>query len=95
MGNLKKVEGELTNWSRSSLGDLDKRISRVKKDLEACRRKDISHEQVQREHLLRYKLEKLEKQRIFIGSKGRKLIGSPKGIRIRIFPFSCFGEEKT
>jgi hypothetical protein len=40
--NLKEVVGELKDWNKSSLGDLEKRIARTKKDLEACRRKGIS-----------------------------------------------------
>jgi hypothetical protein len=55
MGNIKEVAGELIDWSKTSLGNLENRISRTKKDLEVCRRKEISHDQVQREHLLCYK----------------------------------------
>jgi hypothetical protein len=50
-------------WSRNTLGDLEKRISRLKKDLEACRRKAIDPEQVRREELLRFKLSRVEDQR--------------------------------
>lgn len=32
------MAGDLTDWSRNVLGDLEKRIKKVKKELEACRR---------------------------------------------------------
>lgn len=61
-GSVKEAVGvvakELHDWSRNILGDLEKRIKRVKKELEACRRRSITQENVDREHLLRYKLEK-------------------------------------
>ena len=39
-----------------------KRINCVKKELENCSRGAISQESVNREHLLRYKLERLQDQ---------------------------------
>ena len=59
---LKVVAGGLTDWSRNVLGDLEKRVKHAKKELEMCRRQRISQEQVMREEVLRYKLEKLEEQ---------------------------------
>ena len=53
---------ELVDWSRNIPGDLEKRIHRVKEELEAERRKNISEEQVRREHILRFKLSRLEEQ---------------------------------
>jgi hypothetical protein len=38
-GNLKEVAGELKDWSRTSVGDLEKCIARTKRDLETCRHK--------------------------------------------------------
>lgn len=35
---LKLVAVDLTDWSRNVLGDLEKRIKKVRKDLEVCRR---------------------------------------------------------
>jgi hypothetical protein len=60
---LKGVASDLKDWSNNTLGDLEKRIARVKKDLEKWRRMEISKQQVNREHVLRYKLEKMEHQR--------------------------------
>jgi hypothetical protein len=45
------------------LGDLERRISKLKKELEMCRRKDISPQQVHREEVLKFKLNRLEDQK--------------------------------
>jgi hypothetical protein len=58
-----------------SPGDIEKRISKIKKELESWRRKGISPEQVRREELLRFKLSRLEEQKNYIGSKGLMFIG--------------------
>jgi hypothetical protein len=57
------VLGDLVDWSKNVLGDLEKRIKKIKKELEVWRRKDICHEQVQKEQVLRFKLSRLEEQR--------------------------------
>jgi hypothetical protein len=44
------------------LGDLERRVKKVKKELEECRQSEIGREQVAREEVLRYKLERLEEQ---------------------------------
>jgi hypothetical protein len=62
-GAIRGVLGGLTDWSKNILGDLDERISKVKKELEMWRRKGICSEQVRRESLLRYKLDRLEEQK--------------------------------
>jgi hypothetical protein len=59
---LKGVAVSLTNWSQNVLGDLERRVKKVKKELEECRRSEIGREQVAREEVLRYKLERLEEQ---------------------------------
>ncbi|WVZ92789.1 hypothetical protein U9M48_038829, partial [Paspalum notatum var. saurae] len=58
----KKILGVLHNWDRNVLGELQRRISKVKKDLERCRRSQINQENISREHVLRYKLERLQDQ---------------------------------
>uniref|UniRef100_A0A8R7QRC4 Reverse transcriptase domain-containing protein n=1 Tax=Triticum urartu TaxID=4572 RepID=A0A8R7QRC4_TRIUA len=62
-GAVKSVMRELMDWSRNILGDLEKRICRLKKQLEECRRQNIGAEQVHKEQILRFKLERLEEQR--------------------------------
>ncbi|XP_073363561.1 uncharacterized protein [Aegilops tauschii subsp. strangulata] len=61
-GAVKGVLKELVDWNKNILGDLEKRIHRVKKELEAVRRKSVGQEQVNREHILRFKLSRLEEQ---------------------------------
>jgi hypothetical protein len=58
----RKVLEELWDWDRNVLGELEKRISKAKRELEKCRRRSISQDQVNREHILRYKLERLQDQ---------------------------------
>jgi hypothetical protein len=62
-GAVKGVLGGLMDWNKNILGDLEKGISKVKKELEYWRRKGISSEQVQREGLLPFKLDRLEEQK--------------------------------
>jgi hypothetical protein len=62
-GAVRGVLGELVTWSRNVLGDLEKRISKAKKELEDWRRKDIGPNQVHKEEVLRFKLSRLEDQR--------------------------------
>jgi hypothetical protein len=58
----KRVLGDLWTWDKEVLGELEKRINKAKRDLERCRRISITLEQVNREHVLRYKLERLQDQ---------------------------------
>jgi hypothetical protein len=55
----RQVLGDLWEWDRTVLGELDKRVKNARRDLERCRRHAISQEHVNKEHLLRYKLERL------------------------------------
>jgi hypothetical protein len=58
----KKVLTDLWDWDRNVLRELEKRIIIAKRELEECRRQSISQELVNREHRLRYKLERLQDQ---------------------------------
>jgi hypothetical protein len=53
---------ELVTWIRNIRGDLEKRIAKMKKELEVWRRKLIVSEQVRREEILKFKLSRLEEQ---------------------------------
>jgi len=53
------VAGSLSNWSHNILGDMEKRVKKLKKELEHCRKSSISQDQVAREEILKYKLEKV------------------------------------
>jgi len=57
-----RVLGELWEWDRVVLGELEKRVKKAKRELERCMRWGISQDAVNREHLLRFKLERLEDQ---------------------------------
>ena len=58
----KNVLCDLWEWDRNVLGELERRIKRAKRELENCRQQGISQESVNREHLLHYKLERLQDQ---------------------------------
>jgi hypothetical protein len=58
---VKGVAGDLIEWKKS-LGDLEKRTARVRKELERCRRMSVSQAQIHKEQVLKYKLDKLETQ---------------------------------
>lgn len=60
---VREVAGDLWDWSRNILGDLEKRIKWARKALELCRRGTISYRTVAREEILKYKLEKLEEHK--------------------------------
>ncbi|KAE8813206.1 LRR receptor-like serine/threonine-protein kinase FLS2 [Hordeum vulgare] len=59
---LAEVMGALSNWNREVLGDLRKRIKKIKSELEAIRKEPISDHQVRKEQTLSFKLERLEEQ---------------------------------
>lgn len=60
---VKQVGRSLWTWDKEVLGELKKRIKKAKRDLEKCRRSPITQESVNKEHLLKYKLSRLEDQR--------------------------------
>lgn len=68
---LKSVAGGLLSWITNVLGDLEKRIKKLRKELERCRRLPIDAVSVQREAVLSYRLDKLEEQvDIFLETEG-------------------------
>lgn len=58
--SLKKVVGELQSWYTNVLGDWEKSLKKIKKELEACRRGLLSEEVVRREVVLWGRKERLE-----------------------------------
>ena len=62
MGVLKGVATGLKHWSQNVLGDLERRVKKVKVELERCRAGGLSQEIVEREEILRFKLDRLEEQ---------------------------------
>lgn len=63
VGAVNNVAADLWDWSKNTLGDLEKCIKHTKKALEACRRCCITKDNVAREEILKYELEKLEDQK--------------------------------
>ena len=62
MEALKGVATSLTDWSNNVLGDLEKRVRKLKVELEICRRSGVCWDQVAMEEILHYQLEKVEEQ---------------------------------
>jgi hypothetical protein len=60
---LKDVSRILGDWSRNVLGDLERRIKKVNIELQKCMRGSLSNENTQKEHVLRYRLDKLKDQK--------------------------------
>jgi len=61
-----RVLGELWQWDREVLGALERRIKNAKRELDRWRKAPISQDQINREHLLTYKLERLlDQQNIY------------------------------
>ncbi|KAI5012502.1 hypothetical protein ZWY2020_024768 [Hordeum vulgare] len=59
---VRSVSRKLNTWNKDILGDLQKRIKKLKEELEACRREDVTQQTVNREQVLRFKLDRLEEQ---------------------------------
>jgi hypothetical protein len=59
---IKEVAGSLTSWSRNFLGDMEKRIKKMQKELDQCQRGTISRESMAREEVLWFKLDRMEEQ---------------------------------
>lgn len=53
---------DLTSWRTNELGDLEKRRKSIKRELESCRRGVLNAEQISRDGVLRYMLDKVEEQ---------------------------------
>ena len=62
MERLKCVSRSLDKWSREVLGDLQKRIKKLRAELEESRTGDLSEAAVRKEQVLRFKLGRLEEQ---------------------------------
>jgi hypothetical protein len=80
-----QVLGELWEWDRLVLGELEKRVKNARSELERCRRWGISQENVNREHVLRYKLERLGISCMCSGNNVLTIFGCCKEIGILNF----------
>lgn len=59
---LESVSGDLARWGSNVLGGLEKQVKELKRELEWCRRQGVSQENISREGVLRYKLDKTKEQ---------------------------------
>jgi len=59
---LESVSGELARWGSNLLGGLEKKVKELKRELESCRRQGVSQENICREGVLRYRLDKAQEQ---------------------------------
>jgi hypothetical protein len=60
---LKDISRVMMDWSKNILGDLEKRIKKLRKDLAKCIKGPLTQDNVKKEHVLRYRLGKLEDQK--------------------------------
>lgn len=58
----RRVLVDLKEWGKNVLGELEERIKNVRKELKRCRRSSRTQENVSREHLVQYKLERFQDQ---------------------------------
>jgi hypothetical protein len=82
---LKVVAGGLLVRTKNVLGDLEKTRKKLRKELEICRRRGINGENIAREEILRYRLEKVEKKSTFIGDSVPMLDGWRREIVTHLF----------
>lgn len=91
---IKRVGMELHTWSKEVLGDLKNRIKKVKKELNRCRKRAISQEQVSLEQMLRYKLERLQDQKNTYWKQRAKAHWLHDGDRNTSFFHACASERR-
>lgn len=87
------VARDLGDWSMNVLGDLQKRIKRVRKALEECRRGPVNEQSVGRMELLKFRLERLDEQEHIYWKQRAKVHWLEKGDRNTQF-FHCYATER-
>lgn len=75
---LQFVLKDLHDWDRNIQGELERKISKVRKELEGCRRKQISQSCASCEHVLQYKMKHLQEQLNIYSKQQLILCGSQR-----------------
>jgi hypothetical protein len=83
----------MSNWNRNFLGDLEKRIKKIK-ELARCLKGWMSPENIHREQVLKYKLEKLEDQKDIYWKQRAHIQWLSEGIRNTSFFHACATQRK-
>jgi exonuclease III len=91
---IRCVGRDLHYWSKEVLGDLKNRIKKTKKDLARCRKENICQAQVDKEHLLKYKLSKLQDQKNIYWKQGAHAHWLKDGDQNTSFFHACASERK-
>ena len=91
---LRRVAGDLKSWDTNILGDLEKRIKAIKVELEKTRRAPINQGTIDREHILREKLERLEQQQDMFWRQRAHVKCLQDGDKNTAFFHACASERK-
>jgi hypothetical protein len=62
LDKIRVVSRELASWSREVIGDLQKRIKKLKSELEDCRHGEVTDASLRKEQALCYRLERVQDQ---------------------------------
>ena len=91
---VRSVSRELSAWNKDVLADLQKRIKKLKNELEECRKEGGSQASINKEQVLRFKLDRLEEQNEIFWKQRAHVQWLEKGDRNTSYFHSCASERK-